>query len=65
MSETVDQNYARAGCLVKQNWGKRPALVLADFAHAYFDQSHHSMDEKAVSPRASKQFIRRNRGGFP
>ena len=39
MSETVDQNYARAGYHARQTWGLRPALVLVDFAHAYFDQS--------------------------
>ena len=39
MSETVDQNYARAGYHARQRWGMRPALLLVDFAHAYFDQS--------------------------
>ncbi len=37
MSESLDQNYARAGYHRRQVWGKRPALVLVDFAEAYFD----------------------------
>jgi maleamate amidohydrolase len=39
MTETLDQNYARAGYHTRQHWGKRPALILVDFAQAYFDQS--------------------------
>lgn len=39
MTESVDQNYARAGYHARQRWGTRPALLLVDFAHAYFDQS--------------------------
>ncbi len=37
MSETLDTNYARAGYHAAQSWGKRPALLLIDFAVAYFD----------------------------
>lgn len=37
MTETLDQNYARAGYHSGQVWGKRPALLLVDFAQAYFD----------------------------
>lgn len=37
MTETLDQNYARAGYHARQVWGKRPALLLVDFAQAYFD----------------------------
>lgn len=37
MAETLDTNYARAGYHAAQNWGKRPALILIDFANAYFD----------------------------
>jgi maleamate amidohydrolase len=37
MTETLDQNYARAGYHARQQWGKRPAVVLVDFAQAYFD----------------------------
>ena len=37
MSETLDTNYARAGYHAHQSWGKSPALVLIDFANAYFD----------------------------
>ena len=37
MTETLDQNYARAGYHTRQVWGKRPALLLVDFAQAYFD----------------------------
>lgn len=37
MGETLDSNYARAKYHAPQTWGKRPALVLIDFAMAYFD----------------------------
>lgn len=37
MSETLDTNYARAGYHARQKWGKRPAIMLIDFARAYFD----------------------------
>lgn len=37
MTDTLDQNYARAGYHEKQNWGRKPALLLIDFAKAYFD----------------------------
>lgn len=37
MTETLDQNYARAGYHTRQVWGQRPALLLVDFAQAYFD----------------------------
>lgn len=36
-NETLDQNYARAGYHARQQWGKRPALILIDFARAYFE----------------------------
>jgi len=39
MAETLDSNYAKAGYHTKQNWGTRPALLLIDFAQAYFDES--------------------------
>ncbi len=39
MTETLDQNYARAGYHARQRWGTRPAIVMIDFAQAYFDQS--------------------------
>lgn len=35
--ETLDANYARAGYHAAQVWGRRPALLLIDFAQAYFD----------------------------
>jgi maleamate amidohydrolase len=35
--ESLDQNYARAGYHARQQWGRRPALILVDFAEAYFD----------------------------
>ncbi|MEM7694063.1 MAG: isochorismatase family protein [Pseudomonadota bacterium] len=38
MSETLDQNYARAGYHTAQRWGSRPAVILIDFANAYFDE---------------------------
>jgi maleamate amidohydrolase len=37
MAETLDQNYSKAGDHAAQTRGSRPALVLVDFAHAYFD----------------------------
>ena len=37
MTEALDDNYARAGYHASQTRGTRPALVLVDFAHAYFD----------------------------
>ena len=36
MSE-LDANYARAGYHARQAWGRRPALLLVDFARAYFE----------------------------
>jgi len=38
MTDELDQNYARAGYHKKQTWGARPALILIDFANAYFDR---------------------------
>ena len=37
MTETLDQNYEKAGYHAKQTYGSKPALLLVDFAHAYFD----------------------------
>lgn len=37
MRETLEENYDKAGYHAKQSWGARPALLLVDFAHAYFD----------------------------
>ena len=37
MGEDLDQNYARAGYHAAQTWGQRPAVVLIDFANAYFE----------------------------
>jgi maleamate amidohydrolase len=37
MTESLDQNYARAGYHARQTRGQRPALLLVDFARAYFD----------------------------
>ncbi len=36
-AEGLDANYARAGYHAAQSWGKRPALILIDFAQAYFE----------------------------
>jgi len=38
MTESLDTNYALAGYHVQQSWGQRPALLLIDFAQAYFDE---------------------------
>ena len=35
--EELDENYARAGYHAAQVWGRRPALILIDFAQAYFE----------------------------
>lgn len=37
MTDTLDENYARAGYHAKQTWGSRPAVLMIDFAKAYFD----------------------------
>jgi maleamate amidohydrolase len=37
MNETLEQNYDKAGYHAKQTYGARPALLLVDFAQAYFD----------------------------
>ena len=37
MAEDLDANYARAGYHAPQSWGRRPALLVVDFARAYFD----------------------------
>ena len=37
MVDDLDQNYARAGYHAAQTWGSKPALVMIDFANAYFD----------------------------
>ena len=37
VSEGLDENYARAGYHAAQTWGARPALILIDFAQAYFE----------------------------
>ncbi|MEM8742701.1 MAG: isochorismatase family protein [Pseudomonadota bacterium] len=38
-SEDLEANYARAGYHARQEWGARPALLLIDFAEAYFAQN--------------------------
>jgi maleamate amidohydrolase len=35
--DDLDTNYARAGYHARQKWGSRPAIVMIDFANAYFD----------------------------
>ncbi|MEM9048843.1 MAG: isochorismatase family protein [Pseudomonadota bacterium] len=37
--EELDRNYARAGYHAQQVWGSTPALLLIDFAEAYFAQN--------------------------
>ncbi|NRB34383.1 MAG: isochorismatase family protein [Rhodobacteraceae bacterium] len=37
MTDTLDQNYARAGYHASQTRGARPAVLFIDFAVAYFD----------------------------
>jgi maleamate amidohydrolase len=38
-AEGLDENYARAGYHAAQTWGHRPALILIDFAKAYFESN--------------------------
>lgn len=38
-AETLSANYARAGYHAKQTWGTRPAVIMIDFAKAYFEPS--------------------------
>lgn len=40
MTENLNDNYARAKYHSAQQWGQRPALVLIDFAQAYFDPDY-------------------------
>lgn len=40
MAEDLDDNYTRASYHSPQSWGTRPALVLIDFAQAYFDEAY-------------------------
>lgn len=35
--EALDTNYARAGYHASQVWGRKPAMILVDFAQAYYD----------------------------
>jgi maleamate amidohydrolase len=37
MDEDLGTNYARAGYHARQQWGMRPALLLVDFARAYYE----------------------------
>lgn len=37
MTESLDENYARAGYHARQKWGRQPALLLVDFARAYYE----------------------------
>lgn len=40
MAENLDDNYSRAKYHSAQQWGSRPALLLIDFAQAYFDEAY-------------------------
>jgi maleamate amidohydrolase len=40
LTENLNDNYARAKYHSAQQWGQRPALVLIDFAQAYFDPDY-------------------------
>lgn len=40
MTENLNDNYARAKYHSAQQWGQRPALLLIDFAQAYFDPDY-------------------------
>lgn len=40
MAEDLNENYSRARYHSAQTWGSRPALMLIDFAQAYFDKAY-------------------------
>jgi maleamate amidohydrolase len=40
VTENLNDNYARAKYHSAQQWGQRPALLLIDFAQAYFDPDY-------------------------
>jgi maleamate amidohydrolase len=40
LTENLNDNYARAKYHSAQQWGQRPALLLIDFAQAYFDPDY-------------------------
>lgn len=68
MTETLDDNYARAGYHAKQDWGRRPALVLVDFASAYYvENSPLYAGEGAVAARdgAAKLLAHARARGVP
>ena len=48
MDKALEQNYERAGYHARQSWGKRPALILIDFAKAYFDPLRRCTAAQAV-----------------
>ena len=50
MSDSVDANYARAYSN-KIGFGKKPALILVDFAQAYFDPDQ--MTVVSLGPKAT------------
>ncbi|MGI9352379.1 MAG: isochorismatase family protein [Rhizobiaceae bacterium] len=37
LSSEIDQNYRDAGFHATQTWGRNPAIILIDFAQAYYD----------------------------
>jgi len=49
MADDLDENYARANYHSAQKWGTRPALVLVDFAQAYFDEAYPLFGVKGVA----------------
>lgn len=68
MSEALDDNYARAGYHAKQEWGRKPALVLIDFAVAYYvENSPLFAGEGAVRARdgAAKLLAHARAKGIP
>lgn len=68
MTESLDDNYARAGYHARQQWGRKPALLLVDFASAYFvENSPLYGGEGCRSARdgAMKMLAQARRAGLP
>ena len=66
MSEKLDENYARAGYHHKITRGNSPALLMVDFAQAYFDQNsplYAGVDDALASALRVRETVRK--AGLP
>ncbi|MEM6440989.1 MAG: isochorismatase family protein [Pseudomonadota bacterium] len=58
MSRALDDSYAAAGYHAKQDWGTKPALILVDFASAYYvENSPLYAGEGAVTARDNAKLL--------